>query len=121
MTLHAPIGAAGNARRAGVSDEAFLLRYIMKAKPIDVVLLFKILVLQQLNNLSDDRIEFQIRDRLSFMRFPGLQMESRVPDAKMVWLFRERLKEMKLIDVLFAQFHKQLAKLGLCCPRWAND
>ena len=58
------------------------------AKPIDVVLMFKILVLQQLNNLSGDRIEFQIRDRLSFMRFLGLQMESRVPDAKTVWLFR---------------------------------
>jgi len=38
------------------------------AKPIDVVLMFKILVLQQLNNVSDDRIEYQIRDRLSFMR-----------------------------------------------------
>lgn len=82
------------------------------AKPIDVVLMFKILVLQQLNNLSDDRIEFQIRDRLSFMRFLGLQMESRVPDAKTVWLFRERLKEMKLIDALFARFHEQLAKHG---------
>src|SRR5450830_1821640 len=82
------------------------------AKPIDVVLMFKILVLQQLNNLSDERIEYQIRDRLSFIRFLGLQMESRVPDAKTVWLFRERLKQMKLIDVLFARFHEQLAKHG---------
>lgn len=48
------------------------------AKPIDVVLMFKILVLHQLNNLSDDRIEYKIRDRLSFMRFLGLQFESRV-------------------------------------------
>ncbi len=54
------------------------------AKPIDVVLMFKLLVLQQLNNLSDDRIEYQIRDRLSFMRFLGLQFEDRVPDAKPV-------------------------------------
>ncbi len=52
------------------------------AKPIDVVLMFKILVLQQLNNLSDDGIEYQIRDRLSFMRFLGLQLESRVKDAR---------------------------------------
>ena len=36
------------------------------AKPKDVVLMFKILVLQQLHNLSDDRIEYQIRDRFSF-------------------------------------------------------
>lgn len=82
------------------------------AKPIDVVLMFKILVLQQLHNLSDDRIEYQIRDRLSFMRFLGLQIESRVPDAKTVWLFRERLKELKLVEVLFAMFHQQLAKHG---------
>ena len=53
--------------------------------------MFKILVLQQLNNLSDDQIEYQIRDGLSFMRFLGLQIESRVPDAKTIWLFREEL------------------------------
>ena len=82
------------------------------AKPIDVVLMFKILVLQQLHNLSDDRIEYQIRDRISFMRFLGLQMESRVPDAKTVWLFRERLKELELVEVLFAKFHEQLANRG---------
>src|SRR5450756_1212448 len=46
------------------------------------------------------------------MRFLGLEMESRVPDAKTVWLFRERLKQMKLIDVLFARFHEQLASHG---------
>ena len=82
------------------------------AKPIDVVLMFKVLVLQQLNNLSDERIEYQIRDRLSFMRFLGLELEDRVPDAKTVWLFRERLKELKLLDALFAQFHEQLASHG---------
>lgn len=82
------------------------------AKPIDVVLMFKVLVLQQLHNLSDERIEYQIRDRLSFMRFLGLQLEDRVPDAKTVWLFRERLKELKLVEVLFARFHEQLATRG---------
>ena len=82
------------------------------AKPIDVVLMFKVLVLQQLNNLSDERIEYQIRDRLSFMRFLGLELEDRVPDAKTVWLFRERLKALKLLEVLFARFHEQLASHG---------
>ncbi len=82
------------------------------AKPIDVVLMFKVLVLQQLHNLSDERIEYQIRDRLSFMRFLGLQIEDRVPDANTVWLFRERMKELKLVDVLFTRFHEQLATQG---------
>ena len=37
--------------------------------------MFKILILQSLYNLSDDQLEFQIRDRLSFMRFLGLSLE----------------------------------------------
>lgn len=75
------------------------------AKPIDVVVMFKILVLQQLNNLSDDRIEYQIRDRLSFMRFLGLQFESSVPDSKTIWVFSERLKDLNLVEELFGKFH----------------
>jgi transposase len=82
------------------------------AKPIDVVLMFKVLVLQQLHNLSDDRIEYQIRDRFSFMRFLGLQLEDRVPDAKTVWLFRDRLKELSLVEARFSRFHEQLANQG---------
>ncbi len=82
------------------------------AKPFDVILMFKILVLQQLNNLSDDRIEYQIQDRVSFMRFLGLGFADKIPDAKSVWLFRENLKEAKLIEVLFARFHSQLATCG---------
>jgi len=83
------------------------------AKPIDAVLMFKILVLQQLNNLSDDRIEYQIRDRLSFMRFLGLALEDRVPDAKTVWLFRETLKQQGAGEGLFKRFDEQLAAKGL--------
>ena len=82
------------------------------AKPFNVILMFKILILQHLYNLSDDGIEYQIRDRISFMRFLGLQMEDRVPDAKTVWLFRERLKALGLIKDLFARFDKQLAQRG---------
>lgn len=82
------------------------------AKPFDVVLMFKILVLQQLNNLSDDRIEYQIRDRISFMRFLDLGFEDKVPDSKTVWLFREQLKDLKLMEALFTRFHQQLAKKG---------
>ena len=58
-------------------------------KPWDVVTMFKTLVLSALYNLSDDQIEYQIRDRLSFMRFLGLGLEDRVPDAKTVWLYRK--------------------------------
>ena len=82
------------------------------AKPWDVVRMFKLLVLQQTYNLSDEQIEYQIRDRLSFMRFLGLRLEDKVPDAKTVWLFRERLATHGLTEKLFARFHEQLAGRG---------
>ena len=55
------------------------------------MLVFKILVIQAQNGLSDDKAEFLINDRLSFMRFLGLGLSNRVPDAKTIWMFRERL------------------------------
>ena len=57
--------------------------------PFPAVLMFKILVLQALYSLSDDQAEFVIQDRLSFMRFLGLGLSDKVPDAKTIWLFRE--------------------------------
>jgi len=54
-------------------------------KPWDEVLIFKVLVLQALYNLSDDQMEYQLRDRLSFMRFVGPGLEDAVPDAKTLW------------------------------------
>jgi Transposase domain (DUF772) len=48
-------------------------------------------VLQALYNLSDDQAEYQLRDRLSSMRFLGLELEDTVPDAKTLWLYREAL------------------------------
>jgi transposase, IS5 family len=80
--------------------------------PYDQVLMFKILVLQALYNLSDDQAEFLIQDRLSFMRFLGLGLSERVPDAKTIWLFREHLAQDGAVDNLFARFDKHLAKAG---------
>ena len=48
-------------------------------KGYDVILLFKILVLQSLYNLSDDATEFQILDRHSFGRFLGLHISQKFP------------------------------------------
>jgi len=61
------------------------------AKPYDAVLMFKVLILQSLYNLSNEALEFQILDRHSFCRFLGLHLYSKVPDATTVWRFREDL------------------------------
>ena len=76
------------------------------------VLMFKILVLQQLYNLSDDQTEFRIRDRYSFGRFLGLNPEAVVPDAKTIWRFREGLKSGEVFDSLFSQLSLQIAEQG---------
>lgn len=82
------------------------------AKPYDAVLMFKILILQSLYNLSDEAMEYQILDRMSFMRFLGLQAGDPVPDAKTIWLFREQLKAAGRMEHLFKQFTAFLADSG---------
>ena len=81
-------------------------------KPFDVVLMFKILVLQHLYNVSDEQIEYQIRDRYSFCRFLGLTPSDRIPDAKTIWLFREQLVKLELMKALFYDFDCQLNEQG---------
>src|SRR3954462_6662015 len=81
-------------------------------KPWDEIVIFKTLVLQALYNLSDDQVEDQIRDRLSFMRFLGLGLEDRAPDATTVWLYREKLAQAGLVEALFEAFDAHLRSRG---------
>lgn len=81
-------------------------------KPWDEVLIFKVLVLQALYNLSDDGLEYQLRDRLSFMRFVGLGLEDAVPDAKTLWLYREALARAGAVEGLFNLFDSHLKAKG---------
>jgi IS5 family transposase len=53
--------------------------------PYDYVMMFKILILQRYFNLSDDQVEFQICDRISFMIFLNLTISDDIPDSKTVW------------------------------------
>ena len=81
-------------------------------KPIDLLILFKLLILQQLYNLSDEELEYQTHDRASFRRFLGLSPEAEVPDAKTIWLFRKRLTDAGLIEELFQKFEEFLQTAG---------
>lgn len=82
-------------------------------KPYDYVLMFKVLILQRYYNISDDQTEYQICDRLSFMRFLKLTLADNVPDSKTIWLFRERLTDLGLAEILFELFIKKLSELNL--------
>jgi len=85
--------------------------------PLDAVLMFKTLVLQQLYNLSDDQTEFQIRDRYSFARFLDIEPEGQVPDAKTIWWYREQLKQLGVLEELFSGLLGQIEEAGYVARR----
>ncbi len=82
-------------------------------KPYDYVLMFKVMALQRYYNISDDQTEYQICDRLCFMRFLKLTIADDVPDSKTIWFFRERLTDIGLVETLFELFIKKLTELNL--------
>ena len=80
--------------------------------PYDCVLMFKVLVLHALYNLSDEELEYQILDRQSFMMFLGLGLQDDVPDARTIWLFRVTLRKAGAVEKLFAHFDTMLSAHG---------
>ena len=82
-------------------------------KRIDPVILFKMLILQQLFNLSDEELEFQVNDRRSFEEFVGLGVMNNIPDATTIAFFRERLRKAGVIEELFEMFENYLRSQGL--------
>ncbi|NEN23222.1 IS5 family transposase [Cryomorpha ignava] len=83
------------------------------SKPYDLVMMFKIIILQRYFGLGDKQIEFQIVDRISFKQFLGLETGDKIPDEKTVWSFREKLTESGLILLLFELFVDFLAEKEL--------
>ncbi len=80
--------------------------------PYDPVAMFKILILAAQNNVADARMEYLIRDRLSWLRFLGFELGAPTPDANTIRIFRERLTETKAITLLFEAFNNRLRSKG---------
>jgi IS5 family transposase len=80
-------------------------------KPTDAMVLFRMLILQSLYNLSDEQVEYQVRDRLSFTRFTS-GIEDCIPDGTTLWLFREKLAQAGIIERLFDSFDQHLETNG---------
>lgn len=79
----------------------------------DVVMMFKILVLQRYYNLSEEQTEFQINDRLTFQKFLGFTLADTVPDKNTIWDFKESLSFEDGVERLFKCFEKHLLEAGL--------
>ncbi|MEZ5932497.1 MAG: IS5 family transposase [Alphaproteobacteria bacterium] len=80
--------------------------------PYDHVVMFKVLVIQTLDTLSDAQTEFQIKGRLSVQRFLGLGLGDTVPDANTIWTLREALTRAKAVETLFRRFDGALKDAG---------
>jgi len=78
----------------------------------DEILMFKTMLLQDWNNLSDENTEYMINDRLTFQRFLGMELGEKAPDAKTIWLFKEQLGKDGLRE-LFDVFNGKLVSLGM--------
>lgn len=83
------------------------------APAFDRLFMFKILVLQRYFNLSDAQAEFQIKDRISFQDFLGLEICDDVPDEKTIWYFREQLINASVLEYLFEMFNRFLDEQGI--------
>jgi len=80
--------------------------------PFDYLMMFKILVLQHMYNLSDAQVQYQLLDRLTFRRFIGIGGENIIPDEKTIWLFRETLTRQGTVTKLFSMFDRYLNEAG---------
>lgn len=81
--------------------------------PFSNLLMLKILIIKRMYNLSHDQTEYQINDRISFMRFLGLGMGDRIPDAKTIWLYEDLLSKAKQGKSFLTCFLKKYAKQAM--------
>jgi len=80
--------------------------------PFPTELMVRVLLIQQLFNLSDEQMEFQLLDRLSFQRFVGLRSSSQIPDRTTIWAFKERLIQAGASESIFDAVNRQLSMQG---------
>ena len=81
----------------------------------DVIMMFKILILQKWYGLSDLEVEKQMADRISFMAFLGFP--DAFPDSRTIWLFKQRLAETGKDKMVWAELQRQLDAMGLKVKR----
>ncbi len=95
-----------------ILDEMYTNKSEKGGRPnCDVILMFKILILQQWYGLSDLEVERQMADRISFMAFLGFP--DPFPDSRTIWLFKERMAKTGKDKMVWAELQRQLDAMGL--------
>lgn len=82
----------------------------------DLVVMFKVLVLQRYHDLSDEETEYQLVDRISFRKFAGIGLGQAIPDRNTIWKFKERLGSEGM-EAVFAAFNRVLEGSGLSASK----
>ena len=73
--------------------------------------MFKTLILQHLYGISDEELEYQIADRISFQKFLGFPQT--IPDHSTIWRFRKYLSEADPHDKVWSELGRQIQKKGI--------
>lgn len=79
--------------------------------PYPTETMVRILFIKRLNNLSDEQIEYQLLDRMSYQRFCGLSDSANIPDRTTVWTFENRIGAVGA-KALFEEIDQQLFNHG---------
>ena len=89
-------------------------------RAIDFEISRRMLFLRYTFNLSDEELEDQLIDRLSFQQFVGLGYDQEIPDFTTFWHFKEALVRAGLMDSIFTSIVGQIEKRGLILKK-RND
>jgi len=81
--------------------------------PLPTQVKLRMLFLQHLYNISDEEIEDQVIDRMSFQKFCQINMMDTIPDFTTFWRFKEAIAEKGLSKKIFEEINKQLEGRGL--------
>lgn len=76
----------------------------------DELVVVRSMLLQAWYNLSDQELEFQCYDRLSFRNF--LDFPETIPDFTTIWKIRDRLEEEGVDTMIWSELQQQLDKKG---------
>jgi len=80
--------------------------------PFPTETMVRILVLKRLYNLSDEQMEYQLLDRMSYQRFCGLSQAVNIPDRTTIWTFENRIGEVGAKALFGDGVSAQLLKKG---------
>lgn len=105
--------------------QRLITKYYQKGQSVDgresydSLILFKMLLLQTWYGLSDESIEENVRDRISFSKFCCIAMDQDVPDSTVLCRFRNALNKHNAFAELLTTINQRMEDAGLMVVKGA--